>query len=112
MIATEMDNANLTFCCMQEVCYRNTGKKDHSFKNVAKYVFIWSGNKKRRDAGVGFLIKDHPEISEPDVNNSRINAINMTIFGFKIRVVNAYSPTSIDGSENQKRDFYRLLQRA
>ena len=113
MIATEIDNANLTFCCMQEVRYRNTGKKIIRLKNGAKYVFIWSGNKKRRDAGVGFLIKDHPkiEISEPEVSNSRITAINMTIFGFKVRVVNAYSPTNIDGSENQKRDFYRLLQR-
>ena len=34
MIVTEIDNANLTFFCMQEVRYRNTGMKKIRLKMV------------------------------------------------------------------------------
>ena len=72
------------------------------------------GKKKKREAGVGFLIKIGHGIdySEPDICTPRVLAIDMKIHGFKIRMVNVYSPTNSDGSQNQKDEFYRLVRKA
>ena len=79
-----------------------------------KYVFIWCGQKKRRDAGVGILIRECPDVTfdEPDFTNPRLMAMNIQVRGFKIRMVNVYSPTNCDGSENEKDAFYRMLKKA
>ena len=113
-VAKEIDKLDISFCCIQEVRHRNTGRKVISLPNGHKYAFLWCGNRKRRDAGVGFLIKVDPKIKfdEVEINNPRVIAINVNIYGFKLRVVNGYAPTNIDGTENQKTDFYRLLSKA
>jgi len=38
--------------------------------------------------------------------------MNLVIHGFNLRVVNVYSPTDSDDSENKKDIFYRLLKKA
>ena len=38
--------------------------------------------------------------------------MNIVVHGFKIRLVNAYSPTNTDGSVGQKDEFYRKLRKA
>ena len=109
-VVKEIDKLDISFCCIQEVRHRNTGRKVISLPNGHKYAFLWCGNRKRRDAGVGFLIKVDPKIKfdEVEINNPRVIAINVNIYGFKLRVVNGYAPTNIDGTEYQKTDFYRL----
>ena len=52
------------------------------------------------------------DYSEPDVCNPRVMAIDMKIYGFKIRVLNVYYPTNSDVSQNQKDEFYRLVRKA
>jgi exonuclease III len=39
-------------------------------------------------------------------------AMNIQVRGFKIRMVNVYSPTNCDGSENEKDTFYRMLKKS
>ena len=113
-IAKEVSRAGLKFCCLQEVRYRNIGNKLIRLNTGEEFEFHWCGQKKRRDAGVGILIQVHDaiEISNPDINNPRIMAINMKIHGFNLRVVNGYSPTESDGSDHQKQVFYRELKEA
>ena len=93
-ISKEISRLNLTFCALQEVRYRNTGKKLIETNSGKKYQFMWCGQKKRRDAGVGLLIKiDHQIIiEEPDFNTPRVMAVNLNIFGYNIRLVIGYSP--------------------
>ena len=69
---------------------------------------------KRRDAGVGILVRKDRNVivQEPDFLDPRVMGININVYGFKIRFVNAYSPTNIDGTENQKDDFYRKVKKA
>ena len=57
--------------------------------------FMWCGQKKGRDAWVGLLIKiDHQIIiEEPDFNTAQVMAVNLNIFGYKIRLVIGYSLT-------------------
>ena len=114
MVANEIDKAGLTFCCLQEVRHRGTNKKLIRLQNGNQFVFMWCGKKKRRDAGVGILIRVGHDIeySEPDISNPRLLAIDLKIYGFKIRVVNVYSPTNVDGTQNQKDEFYRHLKKA
>ena len=114
MITKEVARAGLAFCCLQEVRYRNTGKQRIRLDSGEEYDFLWCGMKKRRDAGVGFLIKIDATITatDPDICDPRIMAINMTIAGFRVRIINGYSPTNIDGSTSQKEEFYRKLRKA
>jgi len=95
------------------VRYLDTGNKLIRLDNGENFKFYWCGKKKRRDLGVAVLIKDDPCIifDEPDVTDPRIMALNITVYGFKIRLVNAYSPTE-EGNENQKNTFYRNLEKA
>ena len=75
---------------------------------------MWCGMKKRREDGVGMMIKLDPEITvcEPDVCDPRVMAVNIKLFGFSIRVITCYSPTESDGSPLQKDEFYRTLRKA
>ena len=113
-VTKEVEKAGLSLCCLQEVKYRNSGSRLIELDSGEKYEFHWCGMKKRRTAGVGLLIKIDKDITidDPDVNDPRIIATNLTLYGFKVRIVNAYSPTETDCSESKKDDFYRLLKKA
>ena len=113
-VAKEANRAGLLFCCLQEVKYRNNGSKLIQLDTGESFEYHWCGQKQRREAGVGILIKVHSaiEINSPDINNYRIMAINLKIYGFNIRVVNGYSPTETGGSDSQKDVFYRNLKAA
>ena len=113
-VTKEVAKAGLALCCLQEVKYRNSGSRLIELDSGEKYEFHWCGMKKRRTAGVGFLIKVDKDITiaDPDVNDPRVIAANLTLYGFKVRIINAYSPTESDCSESKKDDFYRLLKKA
>ena len=113
-VAKEVDRSGLSICCLQEVRYRNSGKRRIGVDSGAEYDFIWSGPKRRRDAGVGFLVKvdKHIAASEPDTQDPRIISMNINVHGFKIRLVNVYSPTNTDGTPAQKDEFYRKIRKA
>ena len=114
MIAKQVAEANLLFCCLQEVRYRNTGKKIITLDTGESYIFIWCGKKRRRDAGVGVLIKQCEEVTfeDPDTLDPRIMTINIQVKGYKIRLINGYAPTNCNGTEQQKDIFYRMVRKA
>ena len=57
MVAKQVAEANLLICSIQDVRYRNNGKKVINLDSGESFVFYWSRPKKRCDAGVGILIK-------------------------------------------------------
>ena len=81
MIAKEVARQNLTFCCLQEVKYRNSGKKLINLDTGEKFEFHWCGMKKRREAGVGILIQvdQNIVIKDPDVQTPRLMGIDLKI---------------------------------
>ena len=113
-IAKEIDRAGVFICCLQEVRFRNHGKRRIGLDSGAEYDFYWSGPKKKREMGVGVLVRVDKNIitSEPDTNDPRVISMNMSVYGFKIRLVNAYSPTDTNGTDYQKDDFYRKTRKA
>ena len=46
-VASEVDRARLSVCCLQEVRYLGTGKKIIRLANGNEFLFTWSGFKKR-----------------------------------------------------------------
>ena len=114
MITKQVAEAGLLICSLQEVRYRNSGKKIINLDSGVSYVFFWSGPKKRRDAGVGILIKQCKDVTynDPDIMDSRIMGMNAKIKGYDVRLVNTYAPTNCDGSESAKDVFYKTLRKA
>ena len=110
-ITKEVSRAKLSFCVLQEVRHRNSGKKIIELNNGERYVFLWCGKKKRRDAGVGILIKMERGLafSEPDFTDPRVMTLNMNIHGFKIRLVIGYSPTNIDTRFELFSDYRKMV---
>ena len=74
MIAKEVSRQNLIFCCLQEVKYRNSGKILIGLDTGEKFEFHWCSMKKRREAGVGILIRvdQNIVIKDPDVQTPRL----------------------------------------
>ena len=87
-IASEIDRAKLSICCLLEVRYRSSRKLWLTVASGAEYDFIWSGPKRRRDTGVGFLVKVDKDIvaSDPDTETSRLIAMSIIVHGFKVRL--------------------------
>ena len=79
-----------------------------SLSSGEEYEFIWYGKKRQRDTGVGLLIKVNSKtvVSYQEISDSRL------MDGFNIRLINAYSPTNVDGSPQQKDAFHRCLRKA
>ena len=113
-VAKEANRAGLLFCCLQEVRYRNSGSKLIKLDTSESFEFHWCGQKRRREAGVGILVRVNRfiAIGSPDVTDPRIMAINLKIHGSNVRIVNGYSPTETGGSDNQMDLFYRSLKTA
>ena len=113
-ITKEVARAGLSICLLQEVRYRNNGQRIIRLNTGESYEFVWSGPKRRRETGVAFLIKVESGItySKPDVEDPRLIAMNITVHGFKLRIVNVYSPTDTDGTAQQKDEFYRKVRKS
>ena len=103
-IAKEVAKSQLAFCCLQEVRWGDVGAKIIRLDSGEEFEFHWSGYKKKRQAGVGILVRIHIDIdiSTPDFSDPLVMAIDLKVNGFNIRVVNGYAPTEADGTEQQK----------
>ena len=81
MVAKQVAEAKLLVCSLQEVRYRNNGKQIINLDTGESFMFYWSGPKKRRDNGVGIMIRQCKEVSfdDPDVMDTRIIAMNIKV---------------------------------
>ena len=103
----------MTFLLLQEVRWRDNGNKLIQLDTGEKFEYHWCGFKKKREAGVGILIRvnNNIEIQNPSFNDPRIMGIDLKVYGLSIQVVNAYSPTELHGTDEQKRNFYAKLNK-
>ena len=100
----------MQFLLLQEVRWRGTGNKLIELDTGEKFEFHWSGYKRKREAGVCILIRSDKDIR--DYNDPRVMGINLKVHGFNLRVVNVYSPTDCDGTDEQKQKFYSDIYKA
>ena len=68
--------------------------ENNLFRFRWRFRIHWSGYKKKRQAGVGILVRIHNDIdiSTPDFSDPRMMAIDLKVNGFNIRV-NGYATT-------------------
>ena len=113
-IAKQLASNGVSICCLQEVRYRRKGTRLIKLDTGEVYEFHWCGMQKKRLAGVGLLIRKDENIiaQDPDFQDPRIIALNLIVHGFRIRLVNGYSPTECDMSERKKDEFYNRLKKA
>lgn len=113
-IAKEMSKTDMQFMLLQEVRWRGIGSKIIELDTGDKFEFHWSGYKRKREAGVGILIRINKniEINTPDYNEPRVMGIDLKVYGFNLRIINVYSPTECAGTEEQKRKFYSDIKKA
>ena len=81
--------------------WRDVGSKIIRLDTGEEFEFHWSGYKKKRQAGVGILVRIHEdiEISSPDFTDPRVMAMDVKLHGFNVRIVNGYAPTEADGTD-------------
>ena len=77
-----------------------------------KYEVYWSGNKLKRQHGVGIAVKYSPrvEIIEVLPISARIIVLDVVVYGCELRVISCYAPTE-DSSDSTKDSFYRSLRK-
>ena len=102
----ECKRANLDVVCFQESRLLDTGSLKHS-----GYSLYWSGMKRKRKHGVAIAIKNCPNIEINSIHsvNSRLMAVDLSIKGFKARIVSSYAPTLQGSATSTKQTFYREL---
>ena len=88
MIAKQVAEAKLLVCSLQEVRYRNNGKQVINLDTGESFLFFWSGPKKRRDAGVGVMIRQCKEVTfdDPDVLDTRVIALNISFWWYYLQI--------------------------
>ena len=102
----ECSQANLDIVCFQEVRRLKVGNTSH-----LGYNFYWCGMKRYRRNGVAIAIRNCSDIVLDSIHNvnDRLMAADITVHGFKLRIISCYAPT-LDGSAlTTKEIFYRNL---
>lgn len=113
VIAREADHANLTICGLQET---RRLKKGEVILNIpgkkSQYIFHWSGFERKREYGVGLLIRKSPFIQVENVNSHgpRHISASIVIKGCKVFVISAYAPTET-ATASAKSAFYCELNK-
>ena len=113
VIAREADRANLTICGLQET---RRLKKGEVILNIpgkkSQYIFHWSGFERKREYGVGLLIRKSPFIQAENVNyhGPRHISASIVIKGCKVFVISAYAPTET-ATASAKSAFYCELNK-
>ena len=98
--------ANLDVVCFQEVRRLKIDKVSH-----LGYKFYWCGMNRYRRNGVAIAIRESKEIKLNTIHNvnDRLIAADITVQGFKLRVISCYAPTLDGSSLATKEAFYRGL---
>ena len=112
LVARELARYRVDIAALSETCFPDKGQLTEI---GGGYTFFWSGRSsvERREAGVGFAIKDHlvkKLDSIPEGLNDRLMKLKFPL-GRKrsATLINAYAPTFTDPDE-VKEKFYEELE--
>ena len=81
-------------------------------KSGAKYSFYWTGMKRKREYGVGILIKQMPSVEIGQIKhiNERLMTADLLIFGLSVKITSNYAPHE-KLKDYKKAEFYRALKK-
>ena len=108
----EAQNLKLDVLALQEVRRVGTGSIDLDSGSLKGWQFIWSGFKRKAEAGVAFVLAPHVKLIDTHVHlEARILSVRVIIHGLCLSLTCAYSPTE-EATDSAKSIFYRELRKA
>ena len=108
----EAKNLGIDILALQET--RRVGKGTLEFDNgdINGWKFVWSGFKRKLEAGVAFILAPHVTlVDEHPHYDARILSVRVIIHGLCLSLTCSYSPTDCS-TESSKTIFYRELRKA
>ena len=91
-VVKQLAKSDKQFLLLQEFPWKNTGSKIIQPNIGEKCEFHWCGYQKKREAGVGVLIKvdKHIKINNANFTDPRVMGIDLEVIRFNLTIVNAY----------------------
>ena len=108
----EAKKLHLDVLALQEVRRHGTGTLEFDSGDIKGWQFVWSGFKRKSEAGVAFILAPHVKLIESHVHyDARILSVRVIIYGLCLTLTCSYAPTDCS-SESSKTLFYRELRKA
>ena len=107
----EAKNLGIDILALQEV--RRRGDDDFTFesKGIEGWQFVWSGFKRKLEAGVAFILAPHVKLIGTHFHyTARILSVRIMIHGLCLSLTCCYAPTDT-GSESSKTIFIANLEK-
>jgi exonuclease III len=107
----EAKNLGIDILALQEVIRR--GDDDFTFesKGIEGWQFVWSGFKRKLEAGVAFILAPHVKLIGTHFHyTARILSVRVIIHGLCLSLTCCYAPTDT-GSESSKTRFIANLEK-
>ena len=109
LILRECNKAGLSMICLQESRMMDQGEFIIVVDGVEWSVIYSGGDKRSNGVCVCFKVSKYLKIEESEKISDRMMAVNYTISGVKMRLVNCYAPTN-KYSLGEKQCFYEDLE--
>ena len=108
----EAKNLDLDILALQEVRRNGTGYLELESEGIEGWQFVWSGYKRKSEAGVAFILAPHVKFVDSHVHHdARILSVRVIIYGLCLTLTCSYAPTDCS-SESSKSLFYSKLRKA
>ena len=108
----EAKNLNLDVLALQEVRRHGNGTLELDSGDTRGWQFVWSGFKRKSEAGVAFILAPHVKLIESHFHyDARILSVRVIIYGLCLTLTCSYAPTNCN-TESSKTLFYRELRKA
>ena len=108
----EAKNLNLDILALQEVRRNGTGCLELESEGIMGWQFVWSGYKRKSEAGVAFILAPHVKLVDTHVHyDARILSVRVIVYGLCLTLTCSYAPTNCS-SESAKSLFYSKLRKA
>ena len=112
-LANTIQNAqrlNLDVLALQEVRRIGSGSMEFESDSLKGWQFVWSGFKRKAEAGVALILAPHVQLIDTKVHlDARIISARVIIHGLCLSLICAYSPIETS-TDSAKSIFYRELR--
>ena len=88
-----------------------SGTLDFKSDNIEGWQFVWSGFKRKLEAGVAFILAPHVKLVDSHVHyDARILSVRVIIHGLCLTLTCSYAPTDCS-TESSKTFFIENLEK-
>ena len=108
----EAKNLGIDILALQETRRTGSGSLDFDSGDINGWQLVWSGYKRKLEAGVAFILAPHVTLVDKYFHyDARILSVRVIIHGLCLTLTCGYAPTNCS-TESSKTKFYRELRKA